>query len=280
VIVSKTDFQTIRRLEGFPEPLHLEMETQFTPAYRNVHGTFNGLFVYTLKGRGCFREGKRVWELNPGVAYICCGHEPDVIYCYPEDGTAPWTFFWFSFKDNYAESILKSLVKNYGRIYHISEQHSLIKQMLALLASNQPLTFLAPHQAGELVFGTLNMLAEVFEQNAGNAGQSQLVQRLKLLVNKSLQDCISCEKLADKLGVSREHLSRVFKEHTGITPNEFILQRKILEACALLKETSLTCKEIAFRLGYESVSNFIRAFRKHQAVTPQEFRRQGALPHF
>lgn len=42
----------------------------------------------------------------------------------------------------------------------------------------------------------------------------------------------------------------------------------------------MNCKEIAFKLGYENASNFIRAFKKYQEMTPMEFRKKGAIPRF
>jgi len=86
MVIRDVVFQIYRALEGFPVPVHLETETQFSPVYRNASGRFDGLFVYTLKGRGCFEEADgRKYQLLPGIAYVCAGLEPGVKYYYPAD---------------------------------------------------------------------------------------------------------------------------------------------------------------------------------------------------
>lgn len=57
--MNKINFHTNRILDSFPIPDILSRETQLTGAYHNRSGIFKGLFVYTEKGRGCFKKGKR-----------------------------------------------------------------------------------------------------------------------------------------------------------------------------------------------------------------------------
>ena len=124
MVISDVVFQIYRALEGFPVPVHLETETQFSPVYRNASGRFDGLFVYTLKGRGCFEEADgRICQLLPGIAYACSGFEPGVKYYYPADAAEPWTFIWFSFKGEFAVNMLKSVINRYGRTYRIPVTH-------------------------------------------------------------------------------------------------------------------------------------------------------------
>ncbi len=77
------------------------------------------------------------------------------------------------------------------------------------------------------------------------------------------------------LDVSREHLTRVFREQTGVTPYQFILRQRTVLACRLLQEGNFTNKEIAARLGYSSPAHFLRSFRSLVGVTPGEFRSAG-----
>ena len=59
---------------------------------------------------------------------------------------------------------------------------------------------------------------------------------------------------------------------------EFLNHYRIKEACALLdSKEDLTFQEIAYRMGYQSVATFNRAFKKETGVTPTEYRKnQGA----
>lgn len=280
MIINKINFHTDRILDSFPTLLTLERETQYTAAYRNTSGRFNGLFVYTEKGRGCFKKGKRQWDLLPGTAYVCCGREPDVSYFYPSDATEPWTFWWLTFKGQNAEAMLKDLINNYGSIYQIASTHTVIKRFNEWLERDNDNHFIAPNEGSSMIFGLINMLAEVYSKKRDVENQSQLILRAKQLILKRLEKDVSCQEIASILGISREHFSRQFKLESGISPVEFIIKCKINEACGMLKETGMNCKEIAFKLGYENASNFIRAFKKYQKMTPIEFRKKGALPRF
>ncbi|RIX50271.1 AraC family transcriptional regulator [Paenibacillus nanensis] len=72
---------------------------------------------------------------------------------------------------------------------------------------------------------------------------------------------------------SRYHFIRSFKELTGLTPYQYVLQLRIEEAKRLLKATKLTVTEISFSLGFSSVSQFQRLFAKASGATPSDFRR-------
>jgi len=280
MIINKINFHTNRILDSFPIPDILVRETQYTDAYRNTSGKFNGLFVYTEKGRGCFKKGKRQWDLLPGMAYVCCGNEPDVSYFYPPDAMEPWTFWWLTFNGKNAESMLKDLINNYGSIYRIASNNPVVKRFNEWLDSDNENHFIAPHQGSAMIFELINMLAEVYTKKLDIKSQSQLILKAKQLILKRLEQDVSCHEIALTLGISREHFSRQFKLEAGMSPTEFIIKCKINEACGMLKETGMNCKEIAFKLGYDNASNFIRAFKKYQKMTPIEFRKKGALPRF
>jgi AraC-like DNA-binding protein len=122
------------------------------------------------------------------------------------------------------------------------------------------------------------MLAETFEIKHKENHSSQLIFKAQQMIISRIHEKINCEQLASELNISREHFSRIFKQQTGTTPNEFIARRKIIHACHLLRETRMNCKEIAFAVGYETPTNFIRAFKNYQQTTPLQFRKTGVIP--
>jgi AraC-like DNA-binding protein len=76
-----------------------------------------------------------------------------------------------------------------------------------------------------------------------------------------------------QLGLSPDHLGRVFKRHLGSGFREFSLQRRMEHAAALLARTARSVKDIAIEAGYQHPSDFSRKFRSRFGVSPQEFRR-------
>ncbi len=74
------------------------------------------------------------------------------------------------------------------------------------------------------------------------------------------------------LGINEKKLSKEIKALTGKTPKVYIDSRTILEAKRLLSYSSLSIKEIGYKLGFEEPTNFNKYFRKHMGLTPAQFR--------
>ncbi|MDR2238429.1 MAG: helix-turn-helix transcriptional regulator [Chryseobacterium sp.] len=79
---------------------------------------------------------------------------------------------------------------------------------------------------------------------------------------------------ASRLGISPKHLNRVAKTTVRKTATEVITERVVLEAKRMLMYLDESLVEIAFRLGYEEYSYFVRVFRKNSGMTPTQFMRK------
>lgn len=86
--------------------------------------------------------------------------------------------------------------------------------------------------------------------------------------------CPSLAELSEMVGVSLRHLTRSFKESTGMTVYAYIEQVRFEKARALLTDTNLLVKDISHRLGFSCASSLSVAFRKLAGESPQEYRRR------
>ncbi|MBN1495196.1 MAG: helix-turn-helix domain-containing protein [Spirochaetes bacterium] len=90
---------------------------------------------------------------------------------------------------------------------------------------------------------------------------------------------ISRENLAASLDISPNHLGKFFKVHTGKKINEYINELRISDAARMLREQSdENIINIAFSVGFESLSTFNRAFLKVMGVTPTEYKEKNRSP--
>lgn len=83
--------------------------------------------------------------------------------------------------------------------------------------------------------------------------------------------------LYEQVHKSREHVSRTFKKELGMTPTEFINNRKLHYAANLLKSSNIEIIEIAEMSGFSSLSHFYHLFRAQFDMTPKDYRKRNTL---
>lgn len=85
---------------------------------------------------------------------------------------------------------------------------------------------------------------------------------------------ISIEDLCKVCNLSPYHFIRIFKQETGKTPHEYILDKKIEEAIKLIEGKQYSLNEIAQLCGFISQSHFSTVFRKRIGISPSLYRKQ------
>ena len=96
----------------------------------------------------------------------------------------------------------------------------------------------------------------------------------KELLENNFQNEKSVTKYASDLNLSQKQLHKATTLILGKSPKEVINDRLLLEAKRLLAHSSESVKEIAYNLGYNEPTYFIKYFRKNVGKTPSEFRSQ------
>jgi AraC family transcriptional regulator len=91
-------------------------------------------------------------------------------------------------------------------------------------------------------------------------------------LSSEVEGRIALRIVARDVGMSYFHFSRAFKQSMGMTPTNYISERRIEFAKELIKETNLPISEIALRSGFSSQSHFTTSFRKMAGITPRAFR--------
>jgi AraC-like DNA-binding protein len=282
MVLWQVQFQTFRGLAGLPQARTAASEVQRDPGYHH-EGRYRAqtphcLFKYTLSGRGVFRDEAGEHAVEAGSGFLCRVHDPATAYYYPPDAQAPWRFVYLTFAGGASEQAVGALVDRHGPVFALSSGAQVLERIEAWRGYAGTWPTLSASQSAGLVWELLGVLtAETERRDAVDPG-NRLAGRAQKLVRDRIDENLSVTELARALGVSREHLTRVFKEQTAQTPYRYILRQKMLLACQLLKETSLTHKEIAARLGYDTPAHFTRTFKNVLRMTPSHFRRIGAPP--
>lgn len=107
---------------------------------------------------------------------------------------------------------------------------------------------------------------------AGRSGDQELLEKFLDLLETNLGTIKSVSAYAEMLNLSSYQLNAVLKIGLGKTVSKLISERVVLEAKRLLLATSEPIYQIAYHLGYEDVSYFIRFFKKQTTYSPDVFR--------
>ena len=131
--------------------------------------------------------------------------------------------------------------------------------------------------AGSLVNFLLLQITEIFHsQNVHPAGRVRRSDALFRLFRKLLAENYRKEHelqfYADSLHVSQTYLSRVIRQVSGKTVNNYIAEALYTDARRLLVFTDLTVKEISEQLGFSDQSSFWKFFKKKSETSPANFR--------
>lgn len=113
----------------------------------------------------------------------------------------------------------------------------------------------------------ISTLKEVF----GGLSRFKLRQVVDYM-NTHIEKNLSLIELSAIVQISPHHFARSFKQSTGFSPHQYLINRRIQLAKNLLLKSDLTLAEIALQVGFHDQSRFTSVFRKHTGITPKKYR--------
>ncbi len=96
-------------------------------------------------------------------------------------------------------------------------------------------------------------------------------------IHKHIFETIDLETMVVDSCLSKDHFIRLFKKETGLTPQRYIIRRKLERAQLMLVTQAATVKSVAMSLGYEDVSYFCRLFKKATGCQPHNYRLNSSV---
>ncbi|MFH0976697.1 MAG: helix-turn-helix domain-containing protein [Spirochaetota bacterium] len=103
----------------------------------------------------------------------------------------------------------------------------------------------------------------------------QKFEKAVAYLNENYTADIARENFAESLGINHDYLGKLFMQLKGIKMADYINELRVKKAAGMLSGTNSTVTEIAFGVGFESLSTFYRVFQKVMKETPNEFKERN-----
>jgi AraC-like DNA-binding protein len=178
-------------------------------------------------------------------------------------GDAAWHFAYAEIAGDLALQAMGTLIARHGHVFNPGSGD--LRELLSGLAARPGI-----HHAVWDVSASARtagaILAAVAHTTA--TAEGDLTRRAIALFEQRLAGSISVAAAAAQLGVGRERLSRAFHASLGVPPATWLRQRRLDLARQLLQATGAQVQDVAGRVGYRSVAQFLRAYAARYGHTP------------
>ena len=105
-----------------------------------------------------------------------------------------------------------------------------------------------------------------------DGSEPSAIAKAREFIDQNLSEPLPLSMVARKAGLSESHFCRVFREATGLTLTDYVNRRRIQWAKKELLKSETRISEIAFLVGYQSLSQFNRSFSRVTGLSPSRYR--------
>lgn len=251
-------------------PFYIEMAgvTYPDPNYHITRqNSYIHCFEYIIDGEGVVRVDKRTNYPVKGDLYILPKGSNHDYYSLPEN---PFEKIWM----NVSGSLCDELIHVYGLtgvlIVRQIDVFPIFREFLHI-CENKELSLDEVHTQCSLVFHKLIMKIAEHLAAHNERTPTDIANGIKAYIDRNIYERISIEMIARHICLSPSQVTRVFKKAFDVTPYDYILTRKIGTAKLLLKNTSLSVKEIAYKLNFADEHYFSNIFLQKTGVRPKNY---------
>ncbi|SEW53009.1 AraC family transcriptional regulator [Chitinophaga arvensicola] len=230
--------------------------------------------IYITSGKGIFESDRcRQQEIKAGTVILLFPGERHRYRPLPETG---WDEYWVGMKGPILDNLLQeNFFTPEKPCLTIGFQESIVQLFhLIIEKTKQENPGYQPLIAGATLQLMGNIHYLVKQQTSGNKDKEALMNQARLLFRSNISAHYSPEQAAEDLQVGYSWFRKEFKKYTGLSPFQYYIQLKIEKARELLNDPSVSVKEIAYDLRFDSSFYFSRLFKEKTGFTPTEYRKR------
>ncbi len=227
--------------------------------------------LYSAKGKGCLKYDNLTFNLSEGYYFFLPAGYPHEYY--PVDGN--WDVRWTAF-DGYACSRILSGLKLTGPVVRkFTDGGNLPNLFSKMFVAQKSDKVYGDYVCSGLIYQYVIEFHRLVSDRhmSGGSDRSSILMPALNFIDDNFRNDFSLSELADKSGVTPQHLCRIFRETMNIRPSEYLTRRRLQEAKQLLIQTDMLVSEIGESVGFGEASYFSSVFKKYEGSSPAEFRK-------
>ncbi|MEI7503166.1 MAG: AraC family transcriptional regulator [Paludibacter sp.] len=229
--------------------------------------------LYITDGNGLFTYGndKESTLISEGKMFFLM---PGVWHTYKPIENSGWNEYWIGFKGTIINKIVEEgFFLNKAPVFNIGLNERIVDLYLkAIEIANEERAGYQQALSG-IVMHILGLM--YYRHKTRDFVDEELICKInkaKVIMRESIYEKIYAEDVAKRMNLGYSGFRRAFKELTGSSPSQYMLELKLNEAKLQLSTTSQTVKQISYSLNFENPDYFPIFFKKRTGLTPIEYR--------
>lgn len=230
--------------------------------------------IYISKGGGYFESKScKRQRIEAGTMILLF---PNEWHSYEPDKKKGWYEYWVGFKGTHIDIRIKNFFTPSSPIFHLGFNSSII----CLFEDIASYTMQEKSGYQQIISSiVLYILGSVYYINKNLIfNDSFVINKIddaRNIMKQEIESSISPQEIADRLGVSYSWFRKMFKQYTDVSPAQYHANLKYLRSKELLDTTDMSVTEIAYKLNFETTSQFSTFFRKKEGIPPLQYRKEG-----
>jgi AraC-like DNA-binding protein len=246
-----------------------------------THGVYKPCFCIVVDGLKEVMLGQERYRYGPGDYFVASVDLPVTGQVIKASRDVPYLALKLEFTPSQILEVINESKLDVGRKEHAKRGMFVsqiepaltdaVTRLVSLLENPKDIPVLAPLFKKEILYRVLQgKNGDILKQIALDGSSTNQIRNVITQITNNYEKSLRVEELADAANMSVSSLHRHFKEVTAMSPIQFQKQLRLQEARRLLLLESTDAADVAFRVGYESPSQFSREYSRMFGYPPRE----------
>ncbi|MDO5520113.1 MAG: AraC family transcriptional regulator [bacterium] len=235
----------------------------YGPTIRNHY-----IFHYLFSGKGSLYLNGHHYTISAHQGFLI---SPNSLAYYEADRINPWHYAWLHLDGPKATEFFQMAGLSIDQPIFMPTQYpnSIDNIMTNLLLNNERELYCIGN-----VYELFDCITELSTTKFPKRVNPQLayIKRIIDFICIKYSEPIHMDDIAHACGLERSYMTRLFKDATGRTPQEYLMTYRMKEACKMLQQDNISIQNISYSVGYGDSFTFSKAFKRHIGCSPSQYR--------